>query len=283
MAKRKPDPLARWTRVGEFLRLIFVSSRIENIDVPLSALLVGPPGDGKTRMLYRAAHAKHIEYISDATYLGLLRVIDRVKEGFVSCVVIPDMGTIIGRRGEVARQAVATLAMLSAEGVGRILVGKRIKDFGLAQASVLSAITIDDLMQNLHVANQSAFLSRVFLINFELTSDEIEMMMRLHTRKKLGSVLTPFRFPRSGVNGMMPTREIKCPVGISDKMLRWWQQLEKERPDRSFGFRTAHSLNTLVKASAYVHRRTRVTQQDVQYVERFRGLLTQQFHIIKEV
>lgn len=280
MGKRKTDPLARWHRVSEFMRLIVVSSRIANIDVPLSCILVGPPGDGKSRMLFRFDHLGHVEYVSDATYMGLLRVINRVAEGYISCVVIPDFGPIVGRKTEVASQSVATLAMLSAEGVGKILVGRRTKDFGGAQASVISAITIEELVRHYRIINQSAFLSRVFLIDFELTSDEILYMMRLYNRGKIGGVLSQFRFPRSNADGMLPKREIKIAARLSDKVMRWWQELERQRPDRTFGFRSAHGLTTLVKCSAYLHRRNRATEQDLRYVERFHPLLMQQFQIV---
>lgn len=278
--KKKPDPLARWHKIGDLMRLIVVSSRIENAQAPLSCILVGPPGDGKSQMLFRFDHCEHVDFISDATYMGLLRMVQLVSDGYKSCIVIPDLGTIVGRKAEVGSQAIATLAMLSAEGVRKVLVGKRQKDFGGAQASVVTAITIDELIRHYRLLNTNAFLSRVFLIDFELSSKEILEMMRLYNRGQIGGILSKFRFPRSNANGYLPERQISMSARMRDKAMRWWEEMERKRPDRTYGFRSAHAIQTLLMCSAYLHRRRSVTEQDITYVTKLKDLLFHQFKVI---
>lgn len=275
--KKKPDPYARWQLVGEFLRLAFVSSRIENVPAPLNLLLVGPPGDGKTQMLLRAQHLSHVKVLSDATYNGLLRFCSAVDQGFFSALLIPDLGTIVGRRTEVGKQSIAMLARLGAEGVFEVAVGKRIKDYHGATASIISAITFDDLGMNWTVLNQNAFLSRVFLIEFDLTIPEMRAMMKRKNRGDL-TLLSDFRFPRLNRDlKFLPSREIKMALKYADKAMRWWTEMHRERPDRVHGFRTADAFQTMLKCSAYLKRRTRVDEHDVEYVERFRPLWENQF------
>lgn len=274
---RAPDPYARWQLVGEFIRLVFVSSRIENAPAPLNCLLVGPPGDGKTQMILRAQRLSHVKVLSDATYNGLLRFCSAVDQGFFSTLVIPDLGTLVGRRNEVARQSISMLARLGAEGVFEIAVGKRIKDYHGATASILSAITFDDLTFNWTTLNQNAFLSRVFLIEFDLTIPEIRAMMKRKNRGDL-ALLNDFRFPKLNRDiKFLPNREIKMALKYADKAMRWWVEMQRDRPDRVHGFRTADAFQTMLKCSAYLKRRTRVDERDVKYVERFRILWENQF------
>lgn len=277
MEKKKPNPYARWKLVGEFLKLFFVSTRIENVPAPLNMVLVGPPGDGKTQMLLRAKALSHVKVLSDATYNGLLRFTSAVEQGFFSTLVIPDLGTMVGRRNEVAKQSISMLARLGAEGVFEIAVGKRIKDYHGATASILTAITFDDLTWNWITLNQNAFLSRVFLIEFDLTMNEINAMMRRKNKGDL-SLLSDFRFPRLNRDtSFLPMREIKMAEKFASKGLRWWIDLSRNRPDRVHGFRTADAFQTMLKCSAYLKRRHRVDLTDVAYVERFRPLWENQF------
>ena len=279
---KKPDPYARWQLVGEFMRLMFISSRVENAPAPLNCLLVGPPGDGKTQMILRAQRLSHVKVLSDATYNGLLRFCGAVDQGFFSALVIPDLGTLVGRRNEVAKQSISMLARLGAEGVYEIAVGKRIKDYHGAKASILSAITFDDLSWNWTTLNQNAFLSRVFLIEFDLTIPEIRAMMKKKNRGDM-SLLSDFRFPKfNRDNKFLPAREIKMALKYADRAMRWWVEMHRDRPDRLYGFRTADAFQTLLKCSAYLRRRTRVEQRDVDYVERFRPLWENQFRYREE-
>lgn len=228
-------------------------------------------------MIMRARHLKHVKVLSDATYNGLLRFVSAVDQGFFSTLVIPDLGTMVGRRNEVARQSIAMLARLGAEGVHEIAVGKRISDYHGATASILSAITFDDLTNNWQTLNQNAFLSRVFLLEFDLTIPEIRAMMKRKNRGDL-ALLNDFRFPRLNRDtNFLPSREIKMALKYADCGMRWWVEMNRERPDRVHGFRTADAFQTLLKCSAYLKRRYRVDETDVQYVERFRVLWENQF------
>jgi hypothetical protein len=169
------------------------------------------------------------------------------------------------------------LARLGAEGVFEIAVGKRIKDYHGATASILSSITFDDLGYNWATLNQNAFLSRVFLIEFDLTIPEIRAMMKRKNRGDL-SLLGDFRFPRLNRDEkFLPSREIKMALKYADKAMRWWVEMHRDRPDRVHGFRTADAFQTMLKCSAYLKRRTRVGEHDVKYVERFRPLWESQF------
>lgn len=278
-----PDPYYRWRLVGDFLRLVFVSSRIGNLEAPLNAVLVGPPGDGKTKMILRGEHARHVRVLSDMTYMGVCMYIKTCQDGFASCLVVPDLATLVGRKLETGKQTIAALAMLCAEGVRELAVGKRIRDFGGVQSSVISAVTPEDLMNDYRVFNQNAFLSRTFLIDFDLTMDELRAMMH---RKSHGdrALLRSFAFPRvSHRDGLLPKRDIRFPRRYAELSLRWWEELTSLRSDRAFGFRSADALQSLLMTSAYLRGSRTVAQRDVQFVEALKPLWLRQFRVASHV
>lgn len=268
LAVRRLKPFERWHRVGFLVRLIVVSSRVANIEAPLNLILAGPPGDGKTRMLFRVEDVPHVQMLSDTTYTGVCYFLEAVRDRLSSALVIPDLATIIGRRTEVAKQTIATLAMMCAEGVKTVRVGKQVRDYAGAQASILTAITFDDINANFQVLNQNAFFSRVFLIDFDLEWHELVAMM---DKKTAGdrSLLKALDFStvRRNRDGTMKVRDIILPRGYALQAKQWWMTLRRHRRDRFFGFRSADAFHGLLMASAYLRGARAVTRTDVRLVK----------------
>lgn len=274
-------PWRRWNQIADLVRLAMVSSRIPNIETPLNVVLAGPPGDGKTRMILRADHLQHVEVLSDTTYLGLCQCLNAIKDGLISSLIVPDLGTLIGRRGDVARQTVATLAMMTAEGVRHIRVGKRVRDYGGARASLVSAITLEDLDTAYSILSQNAFLSRVLLIDFDLDFEELVAMLE---RKHRGDrrLLQPLSFRRAGMrrDGYLEPRVVHIAETYARRARSWWTTIRRKRSDRFFGFRTADFLTGLLQAAAFVRGDHRVRMRDVDFVgDRILPLVMQQVRI----
>lgn len=241
-----------------------VSTRITNIETPINLLLAGPPGDGKTAMVLRIEHLAHVDTLSDTTYLGLIQCLRQIKRGLISTILVPDLGTLVGRRNDVARQAIATIAMMTAEGVRHVRVGKQVMDFEGARASFVSAITVKDLLANLDTLEQNAFLSRVLLVDFDLSWEELKAMLE---RKHRGdrSLLRPLSFRMAGLRagGFLPMRPIVMAPTHAKKVQRWWEILVRKRDDRFFGFRSADFLHGMVQAAAYLRGDVRVRAIDL--------------------
>lgn len=269
------DPFARWQLVADLLKLVFLSSRVANAEAPLNIMLVGPPGDGKTKMIMRGASLPHVEVLSDVSYLGVCWYLGQVRDEFRSSLVIPDMGTLVGRRAEVGRQTIATLAAMCAEGVGKTVVGKRVRDYHNAKSSIISAITPDDLIDSYDILNQNAFLSRLFLVDFDLNFKELKAMME---RKVNGSrkLLKAFTVP-GWTRKHLPMKHVELPKQHARTALEWWEQVRQQRTDRFFGFRSADQLMGLLMAAAYQRGARQVSHKDVRTVTRVLPLLKTQF------
>lgn len=279
-------PLSRWKSVAHLLRLATVSTMVDNIEAPLNVLLVGPPGDGKTRMLLRLSGAPVVRVLSDTTYVGLVEYLRQVYDDRYSCLVIPDFGTIVGRRVEVGKQTIATMAMMCAEGVYEIRVGKRVADYNGVKSSVLGAITPGSLQKSLDAMDQNAFLSRVLLVNFDLKLSEIEPMVDRKLLRGRRDLLTTFQWrevPKDG-KGRWIKRNIRVSKQFAKRALRWWDRVHRERTDRFFAFRTADQLIGFLQASAYMHGRWAVGRADVQFVEdNVVPFMMEQFRLPKEI
>lgn len=271
------SPLDRWERTAELLKLCVVSTRVANVAAPLNLLIVGPPGDGKTEMIRRVAHLPFVHELSDASYLGITRHLEMVRDGYYSALLVPDFATIVGRKYEVARQTVSALAMMAAEGVGEIAVGKTEKDFRGAKSSVITAITDREFASHHSIINQNAFLSRCFVCNFDLELPEVERMMQLHDQDDHRHI-APLRFGEVAVD-RFPKRQVQLSVRYKGYASEWWKELKAVRPDMWFSFRTAHHMRTLLLSSAYLHGRRSVTRADVRAVERVLPLLHNQMKL----
>lgn len=256
-----------WRLISDFLRLVFVSSRVTNAEAPINVLLVGPAGDGKTRMVLRGTYLPFVRTYSDVSPKGLYSILDVVKNEYASTVVIPDLGTVIGRKYEVGKQVLANLAMLSAEGVGRVLVAGRERDYEGLRVSLITAMTDAEFVRNQGMLLQNGFLSRMLVVDFEFSSKELRHMQ---ARKVLGdrSLLKPFTY--SMVRRDFPRVPIALPASWAARAHGWWDEAMGKEDATVYGFRTADALNDLLRASAYLHGRRRVGLADVHYIERFR-------------
>lgn len=266
------SPFHRWQLIGDFLRLVLISCRVSNREAPVNCVLVGPPGDGKTKMIMRGESLRFMATLADSTYLGIVRILPQIRDGFISGLIVPDLGTLVGRKQEVGMQTIAMLARLCAEGVGPIAVGRQVKDFSGVRATLVAAVTPEDLLNNWRTFNQNAFLSRTFLLDFDLTQPEIEAMSH---RKNRGdrSLLEPFRYRRSQLGRQWT---IKCSARYAAKAVMWWKELlASGKP--AYAFRTVDAFTDLLRASAFLHDRRAVTKQDVAYVAKFRSLWLNQF------
>lgn len=267
----------KWKLISEFIRLVAISSRVKNLEAPINVCLVGPPGDGKTKMLMRANALPHVRTFSDISPKGVLSFLDLVKNGFVSTLVIGDLGTVIGRKMEIGKQVISNLAMVCAEGVYQIAVFGRMKDYGGARASLMTAATVENFVDASRMLQQNGFTSRLFLIDFDFNAEEL---LHMQARKMLGdrSLLKPFTYSRAGMrSGLYPLRSVRVPRSHASTALDWWRRVMAHAPEHVYGFRTADALVGLLQASAYLNGRRAVTIEDVKYITRFEGLWMKQF------
>lgn len=127
--------------VQEILETAFFTATLANT-VPLSILLVGPPGTGKSKSIlgYRAP-SLHIT--NDVTSSGLAELMERDQQNEIRQIMIPDFNIVVSHKSSTAALTVSSLLTLMSEGIMRIDDGRRQKEIVHAPIGVISAMTRD--------------------------------------------------------------------------------------------------------------------------------------------
>jgi hypothetical protein len=108
--------------------------------VPLSVILVGPPGTGKSKaMLQFCSPSLHVT--NDVTTSGLSDIINDDKAGLVRHIVIPDFNIVVSHKAATTNLTVANLLTLTSEGSVRIDDGRRQKELKHAPIGIITAMT----------------------------------------------------------------------------------------------------------------------------------------------
>lgn len=278
--KRKGDALRRWNMVSELIKIVIASGRVTNIAHRVNAVLVAQPGRGKTTGLFRALNVPGVRVASDLSPKGVDYLIQRAHAGRLSTVIIPDLGPVVNRKYETARQTMSMLSSACSEGVHEVLVGRRFRDFKGAGFNLLAAVTTDDLEAAATIILRSGFTSRMILVDLDLTYAEVgEMWERRHIRGD-NRHLRPLKFGGFYKGGKAPFRKVVIPRTHLATIREWWDRMHDTCPQFVHGFRTPEMLTGLIQGAAYLRGSARVTAQDVAHVERLETLWTQQVHIV---
>lgn len=225
------------TEYRDFLELVY------HIPVtgekPLSVLLVGTPGTGKSHLLcsYRASNCM---YLTDTTAAGLETMLAKFAgSGELAYIVIPDLITAMSRK---AKRLTSFLNAALEEGVKAIVrkdVDWKAKDGQPVNIGCIGAITTGEFRLHYRMLRSTGFLSRSYLVNFNPDVDEIAMMM---ARGEKGTS-HEIQIPSEKV--VIPIREEASKAIYNEG--RVWAAEEREEKLRKIGM-----LMRLAKAHAYL-------------------------------
>lgn len=263
MVKHQLEPnereLLHVDRMGNFLRVIAATHRLTGFRGQANAMVIGPPGYGKTQMLLRLEGNSGTLVLSDTTFLGILKMVEKAKQGYLTTVIIPDLGPALARDLPQVRKVVSACSMAIEEGVHKMVVGKLEKDYGGARFGMLSALTVDDIQTHFSILQGSGFLSRFILLELSL-SEEALLLAVQQNRDGNERLTAPLMMPESrGV-------AVKIPEKYAREGEAMWRSLLKERDDRASGFRGLHLYQSLIAATCYLRepRTLVVTSEDVE-------------------
>lgn len=264
--------LRRLERLADFIRVAAATHRLTGMRGQANVMLVGPPGYGKTQMLLRLQGNAGTLVLSDTTFLGAIKMLDKARFGYLSTVICPDFGPSLARDLPQTRKVIAVFSMAIEEGVQNMVVGKMERNFNGARFGLLTALTTDDIATHYQVLNGSGFLSRFVLLELSMTE---EALIAAVTRLRSGDhrLTGPLHLPDARQAKIaIPPQYMKAADGL-------WRHLLKERDDRASGFRGLHLYQSLLAAICYLRQgRTRtVTSDDVDLLQSYHDefLLTQ--------
>lgn len=123
----------------EILETAFFTAALPDC-VPISVILVGPPGTGKSKVILQY-DGPNLHKTNDVTSAGLSELVQDDKEGKVRHIIIPDFNIVVSHKSSTSNLTVASLLTLMSEGVLRIDDGRRTKEMIHAPVGITTAMT----------------------------------------------------------------------------------------------------------------------------------------------
>jgi hypothetical protein len=146
MHKAAPAPIAHLDRamVGigplqDIIETAFYTACLKN-SVPLSLILVGPPGSGKSKLILQF-QADSILVTNDITSQGLSDIVTGDPIGNVRHIIIPDFNIVVSHKPTTSNLTIASLLTLMSEGVLRLDDGRRKKEMEHPPIGIVTAMT----------------------------------------------------------------------------------------------------------------------------------------------
>jgi hypothetical protein len=110
--------------------------------IPLSAMLIGPPGTGKSKVIMQY-NSPCLHPTNDLTSSGLSEILGDDREGLIRHLVIPDFNVVVSHKQSTATLTIASLLSVMSEGTMRVDDGRRVKELVHAPVGVITAMTRD--------------------------------------------------------------------------------------------------------------------------------------------
>jgi len=231
--------------VSHLLALIYMT---EAVDKPLGALIVGPPGTGKSMILTKLKYEKAI-IVNDITGRGLedlLRDMGRQISGFV---VIPDLLKVIARR-QSADSFFFLMNILLEEGLTKIQrYDIKIEFPEPLRFGMITAITTEQFRHRRRSFEGSGFLSRNLLISYSYSRQVQEKIQRRMIRGEMPREYLIVA-PESRIPDMTPE--------VEEAIERLAKLLASARGD-GFVFRATNQIKSLIIAQGLLDRVEKLT------------------------
>ena len=174
-----PSDRERWQQLSAVLGLISVTGRL-NDGHPESAFLIGPPSCGKTAMLSRYYlkdddyDNKHMYFMGSGTTYGLLRVVTELIPKGVTHLAVPELQTVMMRKGDLWSAFQGTMLQLMEEGLSEwIDAGQRFQFRNRPRLGMIAALPVSIFVRNAVAMKETGMLSRGIVLSLHRTFVDI--------------------------------------------------------------------------------------------------------------
>ena len=249
--------------------------------IPLSVILIGPSGGGKSKVIMQYSGSTGCHLTNDITSSGLQQLLERDYEGKIRTLVIPDFNVVLSHRSSTLQLTIANLLSVTSEGTVRIDDGREKKETKHVPIGIITAMTRELYT---HVAKKWAILgfNRRFLpIYFEYS---METRKRVQQSITAGSATLLQLAPRMmHANGVMRDVEVGTNYALeiqslSDELsnnigyipMRMRQpSKDKEKSffiGKQLEFTPHLALRSMARAHALKSGRDNVTAEDITFI-----------------
>ena len=99
------------------INLVLQTAFLKSCKKPISLLLLGKPGIGKSRLLSPLAKVKEVSYVNDITPKYLVEFLGKVKNGNKRFLVVPDFTNCMSHGKNTRTTLVSILRSMTEEGI----------------------------------------------------------------------------------------------------------------------------------------------------------------------
>lgn len=229
---------------------------------PVSLLITGDPGTGKTELLKRFRANLTLEYKDDLTWMGLVDTLHAAKRHSVTHIVFPELNKVLDRRSDVWQNCMGLLAQAIEDGVYDAQVGARKLRFDGVRVGMIAGITGDSWDDVRAYFEQKGLKSRILVINWEPTTAETNRVMSRANRGNLRD-LKPIALTKVAD----PPIPVSVPIRLGDKIQAFINHnYHRDHKRRFFQFRALACAAALLRVGPSVRV---ATPEDWQYVMDF--------------
>lgn len=239
--------------------LVLQTAFLKSCPKPLSLLLIGQAGIGKTRLLSPLAKIKEVSYVNDITPKYLVDFLGKVKNGEKRFLVVPDFTNCMSHGKNTRNTLIAVLRSMTEEGVVDLSsYHLEFKSEKPVRAGLITATTNANYMEFRRAWKDTGFLSRLLPFSFSHSVATTQNIMKAIDSGKSDTIenakFTIVRKPK----------DIICPEHLLRQLHVYEESLSKSTG--SYPYRQQVQLNAITEALAVLNNRTEITQDDIDTV-----------------
>lgn len=127
-------------QLSEILETAIFSACIEGA-LPVSMMLVGPSGVGKSKLVMQYQNSIGCHVTTDVTSMGLQEIMAKDTKESIRFIVIPDFNIVLSHRRSTLQLTIGNLLSMTSEGMIRIDDGRAVKETKHRPIGIISAMT----------------------------------------------------------------------------------------------------------------------------------------------
>jgi len=256
--------------VLEAENLVMQTAFLRSRPKPISLLLIGKPGIGKSRLLSCLEKIAEVSYANDITPKHLVKFLEEVKKGEKKYLVIPDYTSCLSHSKATQKTLNAILRGMTEEGISSLKAYQLEfeSDFPV-RAGLITATTSSSYREFAVNWKKTGFLSR--LLPFSFT----------HSYETRARILDEIDAKKADIIGSIKLRverkpkNVVCDPALLSQLRAYSELLSKETASEPY--RHQIQLTSLPEAAAVLRGSSRVEQQDVETIHRLSNWINYDF------
>lgn len=245
--------------IKKIIKLVLLTGDIKNVK-PVSLLIVGKSGNGKTELLAHYDKKKAL-YITDLSAYGLVSELEKNPE--IKHIIVPDFIKLTQKNRSTSDNLISMLNALIEEGGAKISLKNYSTDLSGRQIGLITATTKASFSQNKMAWGTIGFMQRMLIISYDYTDETIQ---------EIFSYINQELFIDDKKEKL---KDQKPKEVLTDKEIN-----KKLNPFSKKSFRSLKNLQALVKANALMNGRREATEEDVQEIIRLTNFMNLKFNKI---